>query len=253
VAPVTPTAPAARTPSPEDPAASEVAAAPASPAAPAARTGRAAGPGPLPIRIARTAREDPVQQRVQRGYRAFRDGDLDTAAREYRAALERDTRNRDALLGLGAMAVAGGETARAEAVYLRLLALNPKDRVALAALTALQSAADPVRTESRLKLLLEEDPEAAYLHFALGNAYARQARWPEAQQAYFNAYRVDGENGDYAFNLAVSLDQMGQRKAALDYYRRALDLAAGRQVGFDPAAAQRRVERLSAGRPATPS
>jgi tetratricopeptide (TPR) repeat protein len=81
-----------------------------------------------------------------------------------------------------------------------------------------------VAAESRLKSLLAQQPEAAYLHAALGGVYAEQNQWPSAQQAYFQAFRVDPASAEYAFNLAVSLDQMGKQDLALDYYQRARDL-----------------------------
>jgi tetratricopeptide (TPR) repeat protein len=83
------------------------------------------------------------------------------------------------------------------------------------------------------------------LHFSLGNQYAQQSRWSEAQSAYFKAYSVDPENADYAFNLAVSLDQLHQRNLALDYYQRALALAGKRTASFNPAQARTRVQELS--------
>ena len=49
------------------------------------------------------------------------------------------------------------------------------------------------------------------------------AGWPDAQQAYFRAYSSVPDNADYAFNLAVGLDRLSQRKLALSYYQRALE------------------------------
>ena len=99
--------------------------------------------------------------------------------------------------------------------------------------------------ESRVKGLLAVAPEASVLHFTLGNQYAQQRRWPEAQLAYAQAAALDAENPDYAFNLAVSLEHMRQPESALREYRRALVLALQRTASFDVAAAQLRVQRLS--------
>ena len=84
------------------------------------------------------------------------------------------------------------------------------------------------------------------MHFNLGNLYARQARWPEAEESYFAAYQADPENADYAYNLAVSLDHIEQRTAALSYYQRAIELADGRRVSFDAGNAMTRVRLLTA-------
>jgi uncharacterized protein HemY len=68
--------------------------------------------------------------------------------------------------------------------------------------------------------LAEPSPIRPSLNFALGNLYAQQGRWNDAQQAYFRAYAGDGDNPDYPlFNLAVSLEQLRQPKLALQYYQ----------------------------------
>jgi len=134
----------------------------------------------------------------------------------------------------------------AEAIYQRLLRADPRDPHANAGLLALRGAlVDPVAAESRVKSMLAADPESSVLYFALGNQYARQARWPEAQQAYFKAYSGDAENPDFAYNLAVSLEHLRQTRPAADYYRRALALAEKRGASFDPAAARERLRQLS--------
>jgi tetratricopeptide (TPR) repeat protein len=200
-----------------------------------------------PVQISARSAADPTYLRLERAYGAFQAGQYEEARRLYREVLARDPRNRDALLGMGAVAVALGESSQAEAAYGRVLVQNPQDRVAAAAMTGLGSGAAPAsQGESRLRQLLQQDPGAPYLHFSLGNLYASQRRWPEAQQAYFDAYRADSSNPDYAFNLAVSLDRLGKRRPALEYYQRALDLAERRAAAFSAAAVRERIQRIEA-------
>jgi len=154
--------------------------------------------------------------------------------------------NRDALLGLAALEVRSGRYEPAEALYLRALQIDPRDSQAQAALISLRSArADPLVTESRVKTLLAADPGAHALNFALGNQFAQQNRWAEAQQEYFKAYAGDPENPDFAYNLAVSLDHLRQRRLAHDYYVRAATLADKRGASFDPASARLRAGQLA--------
>jgi tetratricopeptide (TPR) repeat protein len=95
----------------------------------------------------------------------------------------------------------------------------------------------------------------APLAFALGNVYASQQRWNEAQSAYFDAFlfaRQSNEtaiNPDYAYNLAVSLEQINQPEAALDYYLQAQTLARAVTPGFDMQALTRRISFLEQSRP----
>ena len=87
------------------------------------------------------------------------------------------------------------------------------------------------------------------MQFALGNLYARQGRWPEAQQSYFRAFTAAPTNPDYAFNLAVGLDRLNQGRLAQNYYQRALALAQAAPAGFDPNAVRKRLQELGATAP----
>jgi tetratricopeptide (TPR) repeat protein len=194
-----------------------------------------------------TSRPAPqVHPRVVSAYAAYQAGDLATARHDYQQALREEPANRDALLGLAAVETRAQRYELADAMYGRLLHADPRDAYAQAGLLALRGQGiDPQTAESRLKTLIAGDPEAGVLQFALGNLYARQQRWPEAQQVYFKAMATDPDNPDYAYNLAVSLEHVRQRGPALDYYRRALALAQQRNASFDAAAARERVQNLS--------
>ncbi|MGI9341929.1 MAG: tetratricopeptide repeat protein [Gammaproteobacteria bacterium] len=196
------------------------------------------------IVIEKNDRENPAHANMRRAYDAFREGDYPGAIDAYQAALEVDPLNQDALLGLAALALRTGDALQAAHYYEATLDLDPNNSVAIAGLVALQEGGSPIDRESFLKNLLYERPTAAHLHFSLGIQYASQARWSDAQQAFFDAFSHDPSNADYAFNLAVSLDRLGQGRSAADYYRRSLDLASGNHV-IDTTAAQRRLEALT--------
>jgi len=209
-------------------------------ATPAEGSPRAARPS---ISIAPQAAS--VDPQVEQGYAAFQRGDIDTAREHYQRALRQDGSNRDALLGLAAIDLRTRNFELAESRYIRLLEADPRDSYAMAGLIALRGHIDPVQSESRLKTLIAAQPEAAQLHFALGNQFAAQKRWPEAQASYFRAFTLEPESPDFAFNLAISLDQMQQVRPALDYYRRALALSATRATSFDRATAANRIAELA--------
>ena len=186
-------------------------------------------------------------------YQSYRNGDLDNAMSGYQEVLRGDAKNRDALLGLAAIAQQRGQDRVAANYYKQLLNQDPRDPVALAGMSALVSAngGDASSNETRIKLLLAQQPHAAdaqsaALHFVLGNNYAAQARWGDAQQAYFNAYNLDPGNAQIAFNLAVSLYHLQQGKLAATYYQRALQLDSAEKAGFDRAQTQLRINELTA-------
>jgi tetratricopeptide (TPR) repeat protein len=204
-------------------------------------------PEPQPLAQVSMSRAAPpqVHPKVAAGYAAYQSGDLVAARTDYENALREDGGNRDALLGLAAIDVRSARYENAEAIYLRLLQIDPNDAHAQAGLIALRGARlDPLATESRVKNMLAADPGANVLHFTLGNQLAQQGRWPEAQQEYFKAFAASPENADFAYNLAVSLDHVRQAKLALEYYRRAIALAERRGASFNLAAARARASQL---------
>lgn len=209
----------------------------------AAQTTRAPA-DPSKLSVNRAAPE--VNAKLEAGWLAYNQGNLEAARSSYQDMLRDEPANRDALLGMAAIEVRTNRREQAEIHYQQLLDANPRDAHAHAGLLALRAPmTDPVQAESRIKNLLASDPEAHFLYFTLGNQYAQQGRWPEAQQAYFKAFSADPENPDFAYNLAVSLDQVRQPKLALEYYRRAISLAQQRSSSFGQALARNRAQELA--------
>ena len=247
---VSPAPPATAAAAPAPTAAAPVLAPAASAPRPPARSRSAARSAPAPkdqggaLRVTRGGPQ--IHPQVNAGYGAYQAGDLAKARTEYEQVLREEPGNRDALLGLAAVEMRAQRYDLSDAYYQRVLRADPRDPHAQAGLLALRSQQlDPVLVESRVKSLLAADREANVLYFTLGNQYAQQGRWAEAQQAYFKAFATDPDNADYAFNLAVSLDQLHQPALALEYYRRALALAEKRSASFAPEVARTRVQQLS--------
>lgn len=191
------------------------------------------------LKVSRTSGRKTVNSTLQSAYNAVQDGDNAGAIALYQQTLMQIPNNRDALIGLASLYARMGEAATARQLYLRLLKLNPQDAYARTGLLqTTQNNGNPAY-ESELKALLSSYPDVAPLHFALGNFYAANQRWSEAQPAYFDALlNANRSNSgpvspDYAFNLAVSLEQLQQPGAALNYYRQAQELAMNSTPGFD--------------------
>jgi tetratricopeptide (TPR) repeat protein len=205
---------------------------------------RAPGSGRTEVSASRATPQ--VHPKVGSAYAAYLAGDLAAARADYQQALREEPGNRDAALGLAALDVRAGRHEAAETAYLRLLQADPRDAHAHAALIALRAGrVDPVAAESRVKLMLAENPSAHVLNFTLGNQFAQQGRWPEAQQEYFKAYAAEPDNPDFAYNLAVSLDHLRQPSLALQYYQRAITLAKARGASFQLQVAEDRAAQLT--------
>ncbi|MDY6994070.1 MAG: tetratricopeptide repeat protein [Pseudomonadota bacterium] len=127
---------------------------------------------------------------LSQAYAAFKQGNDTVAQTAYQQVLSQDNTNRDALLGLAAIAVRQGQVETARHYYRKLLQLYPQDPLAQVGLISTLKT-QTLENESQLKLILEQMPQSAYVHFNLGNVYASHRQWAQAQQAYFNAYRYD--------------------------------------------------------------
>jgi tetratricopeptide (TPR) repeat protein len=198
------------------------------------------------VNVAKLSKGEPsVDATHMAAYQAYSAGDDVAASRLYRHVIQADQRNVDAWLGLAAVAARQDKSDEAAAHYQRALELEPRNITAQAGLVALLGQANSVEAESRIKTLIAQQPDAANLHAALGNVYADQNQWPKAQQAYFQAFNLDPNSAEYAFNLAVSLDQLRKPDLALDYYQKALTLVTRLGGAVDKAALEARISQLS--------
>ena len=192
------------------------------------------------ISVTKSQAQSGVNPTLMNAYEAYTAGKDSQAQKLYKQVLQRDVHNVDALLGMGAIAQRQGRATDANGWYGKVLEVEPRNNIARAALIDNQPQGNEQNNESHLINMLAKQPDDANLHAALGNLYAEQSQWPAAQQAYFDAYRYR-ESADNAFNLAVSLDQMGKSKLALPYYQRALTLAKTGSNGIDIAALEARI------------
>ncbi len=183
---------------------------------------------------------------LSKAYAAYQRGDEQTAQKAYGKVLEIYKNNRDALLGLAALALRRGDSYQALAYYRKILRLYPQDKIAQVNLINILGI---FQNESQLKLLLREtaQTQSAYIYFSLGNFYAGQRRWLYAQQAFLKALNSDKSQADYAYNLAISYEHLNKPRLALNYYKRTLELAKRQTktiINFNIQAVQRRVQSL---------
>jgi Flp pilus assembly protein TadD len=195
------------------------------------------------IQIQHQQESDTIFSTLTSAYEAYQSGDFNTASQRYREVLRKDGKNRDALLGLAVIAQQQGQDEAAIQHYKQVLQLDPRDPTALAGMASL-TIADATVKESRLKMSINQSPQSAALHFALGNLYSDQSRWSDAQQAYFNAASLEPGNAQFAFNLATSLDHMGRKQQAVQYYQQALRLDTTGNAGFDRVQTEQRMKQL---------
>jgi len=198
------------------------------------------------LSIQKTNKIDPLEEKLDAAWLAYDAGNYADAKGDYEEVLTSEKNNRDALLGLGAIAIRENDNAKASEYYLALLEQDPRDPIATAALSSLHYDDTALELhEKHLLSILEKSPDAAPLSFALGNVYAQQEKWKAAQQAYFDAWQQDSGNANYLFNLAVSMDQLGKHEQAAEFYKRCLQQSRNDQTSFSREAVTKRINELS--------
>ena len=181
-------------------------------------------------------------------YQALREQRLQAAVAQFEQLAARHPNDSEVHKGLALALSRSGDSQGAAQAYLTALAIDPRDPVSQAGLLLNAGNADPAGSLSRLRHLVDAQPQLAILHYALGTLLARSGNWPEAQDAFFSAHRLEPDNAAYAFNLAVSLEHLRQPRVALNYYRRVEALLgdAGTDSQLvDVAAVQARIATLS--------
>ncbi len=200
---------------------------------------------PVSLKLARTIQPDAVHPDLTMAYDALRNGDFASARALYLRRVQADPLSLDAHLGLATVGARTGDRALANRHYRDALAIDPRNEIAMAGVLAISVNASVSNREIQLRTMLGQNPAASSLHFSLGNLLASQNRWVEAQQAYFEAYRLHADVADHAYNLAVSLDHLGQARLAREYYAKALELQPRSRGQFDTAAVAKRVQELT--------
>lgn len=188
---------------------------------------------------------------MEAAYAAFQSGNSAEATRLYKDVLKQDPTQRDAWLGLAVIAHNNNQLEAAMDAYKRVLRLEPQNATALAGLTALNNNADEPRKESRLRELLARSPQEADLNHSLALVLSGERRWSESQQLFFKAHTLAPQEPQFAYNLAVALDQLRRPTLAAQYYETALNLAQGKAASFDEARARTRLAALRASPAAT--
>lgn len=194
------------------------------------------------------SRETPAPRpAAAEGWEALRTGNLEKARASYERVLHEDLHNVDALRGLSAIARRQGRLEESLQQERRLIEINPRDAAAQASLALDgETGRGSPEIESRLKNLVSDGIPSPEVEFLLGNLYAGLNRWQEAGLAYSTALAAFPDNPDYHYNLAVSLEWLGQAPQATRHYERALALSVLQPPAFDPLVVRARLSALAA-------
>lgn len=192
-------------------------------------------------------RRIPAKQEIslRRAHQAMANGDMAGAESNYVSVLKASPTHIAALLAMADLSAIKGQLDQAQLYYQGVLAQSPQNLNARAGLLSLANSPS-LDVGSALQQLLRESPEKAFLHASLGDYYLKRSEWSAAQGAYFDAFSRDPKNANYAYNLAISLDQMAKPTLALQFYQQALSLEKFTPAHFESSVLVARIAVLKA-------
>lgn len=166
-----------------------------------------------------------LQNKIERGLRLQRAGDLDQAAKTYRQILSDDPRQPEALHLMGVLAHKLGNLEDAVELIAESLRHQPNN------VSAISNLAGVLQAQHRLPEALdfyhaaiEASPSEAYLHCNRSNVLKDLGRFDEAITGYLHALHLDPESEAAYSNLGIVLKECGEIETAGNYYRRAIAL-----------------------------
>lgn len=168
------------------------------------------------------------------GYEYYSAQNYPLAMEAFNSVLQKDSKNKNALIGLGAISASTGDNLSAVGYYQRVLEFSPNNLDALEAIANLSGELELDEQWNRdLLEMANEYPDSSVLQYASGNIYAKENDWLQAQKHYFNAHAMAPNNPDYLLNLAISFDHLGKYDLAIKFYTQALGFAATVPINFD--------------------
>ena len=160
--------------------------------------------------------------------RCLESGDCRQAEAAYRRVLDADPHNKDALHGLGVLAIKADNNADAVEYLRRAIAADGADAalhnhlgVALAGLEQFDQARES------LQRAIELDPRQADAYYNLAKVLQSVEQSDEAVTHYRAALEIDPNDPKVHYNLANTLRDLGRRDEAVVSYQQALRLRPG--------------------------
>lgn len=163
---------------------------------------------------------------LQRANEALRNGDYETAEKQFREALAKDSHDKDARLGLSFALLKQRMLQDAYDHAARVILVDPMSARAHALLGSAILAAGDFRNsveEFRTALSIQEDEALAISGLAMVDFY--ENRLDPAIKGLRRAVSLDSGEPDYIFNLGQAAARSERYKEAADCYERFLSIA----------------------------
>lgn len=171
---------------------------------------------------------------LRKAEKALRYEQFESAIALYMSALEKNEKNRDAMLGLGAAYQKMGRKNRAKEVYAQILEQDPKYEPALNNLLVLAASEAPERALEEFAEIEAKSPDFAGVYAQKAKIYRQQLNLDYAVNNLRRALEIEPDNNVYRYDLAILEDERGGYAAAAELYSELVTAAnAGKTIPAD--------------------
>jgi len=198
------------------------------------------------IKMHQADKEDKVFDNIGKAYDAMESGDNDIAIAYYKMALSQDEKSFEARFGLATIYQMINRLDQAKEIYLDLLEEDQSNWDVLnnfLVLAGQEASDDTIRQLQKLEV---SNPEFAPIPEQLGLIYTDKKKYKIAIRKLVRAVKLDPENNQYRYNLALVLEHVDDIESAGKIYQQLLYAARrGKKLPVSAAVIQRKLENIA--------
>lgn len=174
-----------------------------------------------------------VSDYIRRGNRAYEEGRLQDAMKEYLKAIEMDPENAGAYIGRGNIYGDLGDSEKALKDYDKAIELDPNYAIAYNNRGILYKETDQYEKAFKdYDKTIELDPNCVEANYNRGNLYANLGQYEEALKDYDKAIELDPNYASAYYNRGNVYDNLKKYAEAIEDYTRAIQLSPKLKVAY---------------------
>jgi len=147
-------------------------------------------------------------------------GQYESAIPYYKELVKKNPQNKKLRFGLATSYHKAKQYDNARKAYLETIKMDKNYWPAVNNYIILISEEKPQNAEEELENLWIKNPKFAGIPAQLGNIYYKKKNYSKASEYYIEAVKLDNDNINYLYNLAIVLENNNDKKSAAQVYKR---------------------------------